>query len=422
MGGYELGCRDIVAFLKARGHNVKVLTSTYGVGKTMHDEEVYRWLETGIKEKALGLPKHPSGILSKAIRTYTVFKFLHRIYKFINHYYGLVKKEVNNQNAFKRLCFTFKPDVIYVWNLAYVSVSMIFRAQVLGLPVCYYVFDNWLSRWETDPWYALWNRRHSSLSVRIVMIVLKFFLKVVNVLTTGSLDLQNAQYSSYYLKQFALQCGKEVTNTKVVHWGIDTNRFPFNPLTQKPTRLLYVGQIFPHKGVHTAIDAVKVLINEYGCDSVILSIVGGNMLSDYGQYLKNMVGTYNLESNVHFTGFLSHKHLASVYQEHDIFLFTSIWDEPFGITLLEAMSSGLAVIGTATGGSSEILHSEINGLVFPKEDAKACADQILRLMNDQALFEKIRQNGKRTVEKNFQFEQTVNSIEDLLQQVIPQQR
>ncbi|MFQ5772284.1 MAG: hypothetical protein ACE5HX_17245, partial [bacterium] len=48
VGGYELGCRDVVDGLKARGHHVKVLTSTYGVNKPEHDSEVYRWLQSDL--------------------------------------------------------------------------------------------------------------------------------------------------------------------------------------------------------------------------------------------------------------------------------------------------------------------------------------------------------------------------------------
>src|SRR5215211_6131335 len=44
IGGYELGCRDVVEALKSRGHQVRVLTSTYQVDQPQTDGEVYRWL------------------------------------------------------------------------------------------------------------------------------------------------------------------------------------------------------------------------------------------------------------------------------------------------------------------------------------------------------------------------------------------
>jgi hypothetical protein len=46
VGGYELGCRDVVEGLRARGHQVAVLTSTYKVYKPRGGQGVYRWLES----------------------------------------------------------------------------------------------------------------------------------------------------------------------------------------------------------------------------------------------------------------------------------------------------------------------------------------------------------------------------------------
>src|SRR5215212_3273863 len=48
IGGYELGCRDVVEALKSRGHQVRVLTSTYGVNRPEHSGDVYRWLATDL--------------------------------------------------------------------------------------------------------------------------------------------------------------------------------------------------------------------------------------------------------------------------------------------------------------------------------------------------------------------------------------
>ena len=72
------------------------------------------------------------------------------------------------------------------------------------------------------------------------------------------------------------------------------------------------------------------------------------------------------------------------------------------------MSSGLAVVGTNTGGTTEILRDEVNALIFPKEDAEACATQIKRLTGDAELFSKIRLNGRQTVESQFRLEGMVD--------------
>src|SRR6185503_8427075 len=191
-------------------------------------------------------------------------------------------------------------------------------------------------------------------------------------------------------------------------WGIDLNRFPFNEVTHEPRRLLYVGQVTSLKGVQTAVEALKLIIEQPDHRSTRLTIAGG---PDYDNRIRKLVSSLGLEENVRFTGLIPRDQIPAIYREHDILLFPSIWDEPFSITLLEAMSSGLAVVGTNTGGSSEILKDEANALIFPKEDAEACAAQTGRLIKDSELFHRIRLQARRTVEEGFRLEGMVDRIE-----------
>src|SRR5205085_7979090 len=118
-----------------------------------------------------------------------------------------------------------------------------------------------------------------------------------------------------------------------------------------------------------------------------LTIVGG---PDYDRRIHRLVSSLGLESHVRFTGLIPREQLPAICRQHYVLLFPSVWDEPFSITLLEAMSCGLAVVGTNTGGSPEILEDEVNALIFPKEDAEACAQQLVRLITAPPLFESLR--------------------------------
>src|SRR5215210_2495475 len=90
IGGYEIGCRDVVEELKARGHQARVLTSTYGVGVPRHDGGVYRWLEADFESDAQAGVR---GLIK------------------------LLRRESVNRRAINRLCKRFKPDLVYAWNL-----------------------------------------------------------------------------------------------------------------------------------------------------------------------------------------------------------------------------------------------------------------------------------------------------------------
>jgi glycosyltransferase involved in cell wall biosynthesis len=245
--------------------------------------------------------------------------------------------------------------------------------------------------------------------------IFQFFFRASGVLPSASdLDLRGAQFASRYLKRVALESGKSIGDAKVIHWGLDVSQYPDKPASRHPHKLLYVGQIVEHKGVHTAVEALKILIEKYGRKATTLTIAGGSVIKPEETRVRNMVRDFGLENNVRLTGLLPREELPAVYQEHDIFLFPSVWDEPFGITLLESMASGLPVVGTGTGGSAEITQHEQNALLYPKGDAEACAAQVVRLMDDPTLFERMQQNGRRTVEEKFRFETTMDSIENAL--------
>lgn len=380
IGGYEIGCMDIVEALRSRGHDVRVLTSTYGVGRREHTGHVYRWLETDLALKingaAASLPK-------------------------------IIKKELINRRALSRVCQGFTPEMVYVWNATHISISLALQAQKMGLAVSYFISDHWLTRWESDALFSLKQRAPQRLYRRLAWRPLVALLHASGMLPRDALDLSRVQFASHFLKQAALEAGRPVADAEVVHWGIELERFPFNETVNNSRRLLYVGQITSHKGIHTAIEALKKVVERSSHRSTTLTVVGG---PDYDNRIHRLVASLGLEDHVRFTGLIPRERLPAIYREHEVLLFPSVWDEPFSITLLEAMSCGLAVIGTNTGGSPEILEDERNALIFPKEDAEACAAQITRMVEDPELFERIRRAARRTVEEGFRLERMVDRI------------
>lgn len=414
IGGYELGCQEVVGRLKARGHEVKVLTSTYGVERPTHDHEVYRWLTA----------EDP---MSRVWDGWLNYSYKYRFQQLV--------KELTNQRAFRRLCQTFKPDLIYAWNLRFVSISIAFIAQQLNIPVAYFVSDEWLAEWKRDPGYywsfayrpeESWReinwKKPQHLLFRPTWELVRSFTNATGLLTyEASLRLDHLQLASDYLKQ-ALRCSENAeADSKVIHWGIDIRQFPYKQVCQPPRRLLYVGRVVPEKGVHTVIEALGLLAQQPGYESLRLTITGGSSMTDYETRLRTRVQALGLGKNVEFTGPVSREKLPAIYQQHDLCIFPSVWNEPFSITLLEALSSGLAVVGTNTGGSAEILRHETNAMVFEKDDARACAQHLHRLLEQPQLFEEIRLNGRRTVEQHFRIEQMIETIEEALHEAVAKQ-
>jgi glycosyltransferase involved in cell wall biosynthesis len=224
-------------------------------------------------------------------------------------------------------------------------------------------------------------------------------------------------FASQYLKERTL-AGKAVEAAKVIYWGVDISRFRFKRDTFNPLRLLYVGQLMPHKGIHTAIEAMACLEEAGASAGLTLDIVGGSTQPQYVRDLERLVRQYNLATNVTFCGTSSREEIASWYQDHDVLLFASEWEEPFSITLLEAMASGLGIVATMTGGTAEIVRQDENALVFQARDARACAREIRRFLENRDLYEAIRRRARQTVEEHFQLQSMIDQLEELLHSAV----
>jgi len=242
-------------------------------------------------------------------------------------------------------------------------------------------------------------------------------LRHVGVVPPPHLSLANVQFASEYLKRDALRNHKEVHDAPVIHWGIDVESFRFRAGTRPPRKLLYVGRIVPEKGIHTAIAALAHLRQDASDGTPDLTIAGGPADGPYAESLRRQVASLRLENRVTFAGQLGRSAVRQAYEDHDILIFPSIWKEPFALTPLEAMASGVVVVGTATGGSGELLRDGVNSLVFPEGDAAACAHAVRRLMEGNGeLYESLRREGRAAIIRAHQLTMMVDRIEKELVQ------
>lgn len=383
IGGYEINCQEVAQRLKSQGHEIFVLTSMYGVGKKTSDGEVFRWLQRDDGwEPRLG-----------------------------RRAWYLLGKEARNQLRFKRLVKRFKPDLVYLWNLEALSISIAFCAQHLGIPTCFYIGDKWLSSWERDQWYDFWSMERRRRVMRFADRSLRRLLKLAGMRTNDELDLRHVQFASEFLKAVTTEADKPVKDAEVVRWGIDIQQFSFKPNTGDVNRLLFVGQVAPHKAVHTAVEALRILVYEYELTATTLTIAGGSVFPAYVAEIRETIRANKLEDHVRMVGHVPHEALPELYRDHDVLIFPSVCDEGLPNTIIEAFACGLPVLATPSGGASEMVEHELTGLVFPKENAAACADHLLRLKSDPQRGERLRQNARLLCEARFRIENVLQQIE-----------
>jgi glycosyltransferase involved in cell wall biosynthesis len=127
---------------------------------------------------------------------------------------------------------------------------------------------------------------------------------------------------------------------------------------------------------------------------------GGNVV-----YYKELATKMGLpEKNICFTGYLGYFERSEILREATVFVNPSFF-ENCSISILEAMSSGVAVIASDVGGNPEIIHSGENGLLVPPNDSKSLANAVITLLADNDVNQKMCLKARYTIESSFSAEE-----------------
>lgn len=392
VGGYELRCEATVKALRARGHAVHVLTSDHGVGPGSADtDEVSRSL---------------------------------RIQGFFGHPWLGIRKlralEFHNHRVLREAVAKFKPDGVHVWNLGGLSKSLCLALERLGVPVVYDVSDHWIARsLAADVWLDWWNRPQPSPTARFLRILWTLTGKRRRWSESAPTDPVNAirfpriYFCSRALRDLTAAKGYPVQHGEVIYCPVDTERFQGEPVpASRPLRkLLYVGRLAEDKGVMTAVRAMAALQGKFTGELHIY----GQGEARYTAQLKAFVAEHRLPVLFHHA---RAGEMPAIYRAHDALLFTSEWEEPFALTPLEAMASGLPVIGTTTGGSKELLRDGENSLTYAAGNADQLATRILELASNHELRARLAATGHAEVRAKFREPVIVDQIERYLAETV----
>jgi spore coat protein SA len=111
-----------------------------------------------------------------------------------------------------------------------------------------------------------------------------------------------------------------------------------------------------------------------------------------------------LRDRVIVVGRVPHDELPAYYALADVYTMPSTSPEPFSLTVPEAMSCGLPVVGTAHGGTPEIVEDGVTGLLVPPGDESALAEALVRLCRDRALASAMGARARALVTQRFSWQ------------------
>jgi glycosyltransferase involved in cell wall biosynthesis len=175
-----------------------------------------------------------------------------------------------------------------------------------------------------------------------------------------------------------------------------------------PVRLLYLGQFVTHKGVEVLLKAVSLLPDT----PFVLNIAGKGPLQD------TVRDAARTDSRIRFHGFVSRAEKQKLLTGSDVLLFPSIWVENAPMAIAEALSHGLAVVATDLGASPEFVDDEVNGLLFPRTDARALAARIEALAVSPEMVSRLQSGARETARTLPSVESMTDSYLSLYESVL----
>lgn len=184
-----------------------------------------------------------------------------------------------------------------------------------------------------------------------------------------------------------------------IYHGIDTQLYTFNHEPQD--YVLYIGRITAEKGVHHAIAAAK--------EAGVQLIIAGISYSSEGYWTQHIEPHIN-GTNVRYIGHADITKKIDIIRNAKAVLFPTLYDEVFGLVMIEAMSCGTPVIAFDNGAVSEVIQDGETGYVVRTEKQMAAAIKKIKKISRDA--------ARERAEKLFSIEKMTRGYERVYQRYV----
>jgi glycosyltransferase involved in cell wall biosynthesis len=209
--------------------------------------------------------------------------------------------------------------------------------------------------------------------------------------------------SKFIADDIAVRAGMRSDKIKIVLNGVDTDCFtPAASLSAnlaEPPTILFIGRIVPEKGPDLLLKAA-VKIASTSRRPFVLRIVGSSNfnpndpLTPFERHLRTLAEP--IKDRVQFIPSLPRAKIPEQYRAAAIFVAPSVFNEPFGLTVAEALASGLPCILSDRGGIPEVAADA--ALFFAPPDVETLAGHLNNLLENQPLRQKLSECARRRAE------------------------
>jgi glycosyltransferase involved in cell wall biosynthesis len=327
-------------------------------------------------------------------------------YKFENFTHKSVEKH------FKNILNKFSPDIVHFHNIIGLSAGLIHIAKYQGIKTVVTLHDHWGFCFKntliknTDEicnnfthcsgcMAIIPGEKNLNLPIRMRQDFIAMQLEEVDVFISPS----------QYLANTYLRAGIPPEKMHVIWNGIDVQRF--SHIEKVPNddilRFTFIGYFGKHKGIHILLDALQYLNNT---EKILINLIGDGVL--FVQYKKE-INDKKLNKVVKFWGKIGK--IEDAYAHTDVFVLPSVWPENQPVSITEAMSAGIPVIASDSGGIPELVEERKTGFLFERGNSVDLANKMGEFILNP---EKIKDFGKNAYKK-----MEKNTLQNQVNKIIP---
>jgi colanic acid/amylovoran biosynthesis glycosyltransferase len=223
---------------------------------------------------------------------------------------------------------------------------------------------------------------------------------------------------THQVREYLKSLGEDPGYDHVVHNSVSIDEFPERSAGggSRPALVLAVGRLDHKKGFGVLLEACSALRQRGVAFHCV--IIGDGTERDRLWKARQRLG---LEECVDMLGSLSFSEVKQWYYKAGVLVMPSIvtadgQTDGMPTVVIEAMASGLAIVGTRTAGIPEAVKDELNGFLVSSNDAKELADRLGLLLAREDLRERFGSMSRRIAETEFSLARKGDALSNLLRQ------
>jgi len=212
----------------------------------------------------------------------------------------------------------------------------------------------------------------------------------------------------------------------VIPHGVDTDRY--SPPASRSAAFAEAGlpgryaigcfgRVRAQKGSDVFVDAMCALLPRYPDFTAVMVGAITPEQTMFANDLKKRIEAAGLQSRIVITGELSIEEVQRWYRRLTIYAFTSR-NEGFGLTLIEAMSAGAALVASRAGAAELVVEDGVTGVLTPPGDVEALAAALEPLMRDPASAAGMGERGRARVQAKFSLDAEASRIAEVYRALV----